>query len=277
MELEIRHSTGSKDSSASRVNCIEVGTGKICLQGGEANALSSGLNEPISQRRGRHPWLQRETRNTILPMRGLHHRAGLVLQGLGILSVVLLVQGCPSKAPPPGVRFPITSGSHHTLPTAQQRILVWGEPPLTEVALEWLLSHHYSAIMTPERDSFQTPQASRRFADRTVALAVAKEMKADFVLFLEREDSQEGALIEPQCGPLFSVNVNVRGVSRESGDVTLRGNAHYPHCVDLSGETFRSLTCQALATAWGLRPPGQLDIPSGLMCTAGQTEPIPIR
>jgi hypothetical protein len=206
-------------------------------------------------------------------MRGLHYRAGLVIQALGILSVVLLVQGCPSKAPPPGVRFPITSGSHSTLPTVQQRILVWGDSPLTEVAVEWLLSHHYSAIMTPERDPFQAPQASRRFADRKVALSVAEEMKADFVLFLEREERKEGALIEPQCGPLFSVNVNVRGVSVGSGDIALRGNAHYPHCVDLSGETFRSLTCQALATAWGLRPSGQLEIPSSLMCTAGQTEP----
>jgi len=210
-------------------------------------------------------------------MRGIHHRAGLTLQALCILSVVLLVQGCPSKAPPPSVRFPITSGSHNTLPTAQQRILIWGEPPLTEVAVEWLISRHYSAVMTPERDPFQTTQASLSFSDRKVALSVAQEMKADFVLFLEREESKEGALIEPQCGTLFYVNVSVRGVSSESGDMAMRGNAHYPHCVDLSGDTFRSLTCQALATAWGLRPSGQLDIPSGLMCTAGQTEPIPIR
>lgn len=210
-------------------------------------------------------------------MRGIHHRAGLIIQTLGILYVVLLMQGCPSKAPPPGVRFPITSGSHHTLPPVQQRILVWGDSPLTEVAVEWLLAHHYAAILTPEGNHLRVPQASHRFADHTVALAVAGEMKADFVLFLEREENKEGALIEPQCGPLFSVDVNVRGVSVESRDITLRGNAHYPHCVDLSGETFRSLTCQALATAWGLRPSGQLEIPSSLMCTAGQTEPAFLR
>jgi len=102
-------------------------------------------------------------------------------------------------------------------------------------------------------------------------------MQADFVLFLERAESKDGALIEPHCGPLFSVDVRIRGLSVESGDASLRGNAHYPHCVELSGETFRNLTCQALATAWGFRPSGQLDIPSSLMCTAGQTEPIPSR
>ena len=210
-------------------------------------------------------------------MRGLLHHPGLALQALCLLSVVLLVQGCRSKAPPSTVRFPITSGSHHTLPTEQQRILVWGNPPVAGVAVDWLHSRHYAAILTPARDPFQAAQASQGFSNRQVALAVAREMKADFVLFLEHDESTEGALIEPQCGPLFYVNVSVRAISVESGDMALRGNAHYPHCVDDSSETFRNLTCQALATAWGLRPSGQLDIPSGLMCTAGQTEPIPIR
>jgi len=210
-------------------------------------------------------------------MRSLHPRDGAAVPVLWLLSVVLLVQGCSSKSPPPGVRFPITSGSHTILPTAQQRILIWGDPPLADVAMEWLRSHHYSSILMPEKGPFYTPQVSYSFSDRKMALAVAKEMKADFVLFLEREESKEGALIEPQCGSLFHVSVNVRGLSVESGDTVLRGSAHYPHCVELSGETFRNLTCQAFAIAWGFRPSGQLDIPSSQMCTSGQTEPTPIR
>ena len=210
-------------------------------------------------------------------MRGIHHHAGLVIQAVGLLSVLLLLQGCHSKAPPPGVRFPITSGSHTILPTAQQRILVWGDPPLTDVAVEWLTSHHYAAILRPGSEPFQATQTSRSALEHTLALSVAEDLKADVVLFLEREQNKDGALIEPQCGALFYVNVNVRGLVLESGDTALRGSAHYPHCVDLSGKTFRSLTCQALATAWGLRPSGQLDIPSDLMCTAGQTDPLPIR
>jgi len=206
-----------------------------------------------------------------------HHRTGLAIQMLCLLSVVLLVQGCRSKSPPSSVRFPITSGSHAILPTARQRILLWGDPPLTDVAVEWLRSHHYSSILMPESGPFPAPHISHTLSDHKVALAVARGMQADFVLFLERAESKDGALIEPQCGPLFSADVRIRGLSVESGDVALRGNAHYPHCVELSGETFRNLTCQALATAWGFRPSGQLDIPSSLMCTAGQTDPIPIR
>lgn len=195
----------------------------------------------------------------------------------GILAVVLLLQGCPPKPPPSGFRFPITGGAHTILPTAEQRILIWGDPPVADVAVEWLRAHHYSSILMPDRGPSQVPEVSHRYTDRIAALAVAEEMKAEFVLFLERDESKEGALIEPHCGPLFYVSVNVRGLSVESGDTALRGNAHYPHCVELSDKTFRSLTCQALATAWGFRPSGQLELPSSLMCTAGQTSPTPSR
>lgn len=129
----------------------------------------------------------------------------------------------------------------------------------------------------PESSPLHTSQVSHSFSDRKVALAVAKDMKAEFVVFVEREESKEGALIEPQCGSLSHVSMNVRGLSVESGDTVLRGSAHYPHCVELSGETFRNLTCQAFAIAWGFRPSGQLEIPSSQMCTSGQTEPTPIR
>jgi len=207
----------------------------------------------------------------------MHDRVNLVITLSCLLCFALLTQGCPSKPPPPSLQFPVTSGSHTNLPTAQQPILIWGDPPLIDVAVEWLRSHHYSNILVPDSGPFQAARVSHNFSDRKAALAVAKEMKAEFVLFLEQEEKKEGALIEPQCGPLFYVNVNIRGLLVESGETALRGSAHYPHCVDLSEKTSRSLTCQAIATAWGFRPSGQLDIPSSLMCTAGQTAPMPIR
>lgn len=143
--------------------------------------------------------------------------------------------------------------------------------------MEWLRAHHYANLLMPYQGPFLAPRIAHSLSTRKAALAVAREMKAEFVLFLEREETKEGALIEPHCGALFSVTVNVQGLSLESGDTTLRGSAHYPHCVDLSDKTIRNLTCQAFATAWGFRPSGQLEIPSSLMCTTGQTAPTPIR
>jgi hypothetical protein len=163
------------------------------------------------------------------------------------------------------------------LPTPQQRILVWADSPLSEAAEDWLKSHRYADVLVPERGPVHVRDVSHRFSNRAVALALARELSAEFVLFVESENSKDGALIEPSCGPRFHVNVDVHGVRMQSGDVALRATAHYPHCVELGGETLRSLACQAFATAWGYRPSGQLEIPSDLMCGVGQTEPVPIR
>jgi hypothetical protein len=190
---------------------------------------------------------------------------------------MILLQGCISKPPPMAVHYPITSGSHEALPSSRDGILVWGEEPLTDLAVEWLIAHHYAAVIRPTTERSQAKEQTHTFSDRTLALSVAQHVKADFVLFLDREESKQGALVEPRCDDQFYVNVTVRGVSVPTGAVVWRGNAHYPHCVDLSRRTFQSLTCQALATAWGLRPSGQLEIPSSLMCTTGQTEPAFLR
>ena len=196
---------------------------------------------------------------------------------LCVLFAVLFLQGCPSKPPPAGVRFPIASGSHTNLPATDQPILVWADPPLIEIAVEWLQAHHYSNLSMPETHPVRSPQIAHNFSTRKAALAVAQEMKAQVVLFLEEDATKDGTLLERDCGSLFNVNVDVRGLSAENGDLALRGNAHYPHCVNRNDKTLRGLACQALATAWGFRPSGQLDIPSTLMCTAGQTDSIPVR
>ena len=193
-----------------------------------------------------------------------------------LLCASLWLQGCPSKRPP-GVHFPIANGSHSTLPTTDQQILIWADPPLVDLATEWLRAHHYSRLLTPHDGPLGPPQLAHDLSTRNAALAVAQEMKAEVVLVLEREATKEGALIEPHCGPRYHVGVDVRGLSAKNGDTSLRGHAHYPQCVDLSDKTIRSLTCQAFATAWGFRPSGQLEIPSSLMCTAGETAPAPAR
>ena len=201
----------------------------------------------------------------------------LLSRTLCLLSTMLMLQGCPSKPPPSGVRFPITGGSHRVLPSAGQPILVWADPPLADLAIEWLRIHHYASVAVPHGSPLQPGQIAHNFSTRSAALAIAREMKMDVVIVLEREATKEGALIESDCGRQYDVSVDVRGLSVETGEMTLRGYAHYPHCVDLSDKTLRNLTCQAFATAWGFRPAGQLDIPSTMMCTAGQTDPTPSR
>ena len=208
----------------------------------------------------------------ILPVEQ-RYRIGSAITLTSILTVLLLLEGCSSKPPLSGVHFPITSGFHTLLPTEQKRILIWGDPLLNHLAEEWLRSHHYSHILLPHLDSLAIPPALRTASDRQAALTLATELQAEFVLILEREELKEGALIDPHCGSFFNINVDVRGLSVERRETVLRGSAHYPQCVERSDKTFQNLTCQALATAWGFRPSGQLEIPSTLACTAGQTTP----
>ena len=103
------------------------------------------------------------------------------------------------------------------------------------------------------------PQISQASSDRQGMMTVAAEQNAEFVIILEREELNDGALLKPHCGSLFNIHVNVRGLSVENRKTVLLGNAHYPHCIERSDTTLQNLTCQALATAWGFRPSGRLD------------------
>ncbi|HKY72913.1 MAG TPA: hypothetical protein VJL88_13420 [Nitrospira sp.] len=204
------------------------------------------------------------------------HHTALRLFYLLLLLALLFTQGCHSK-PAPGVRFPITNGFHTTLPSPSQRILIWADPPLVDVAAEWLRTHHYSDVLMPAKHPLQNSRIAHNLSTSHAALAVAREMKAEVVLVIERGATKDGALIQSDCGALYHANVEVRGLSVQNGDTALRGSAYFPHCVDFSEKTLRSLTCQAFATAWGYRPSGQLDIPSNLMCTTGESAPVPTR
>src|SRR5919108_2215149 len=98
------------------------------------------------------------------------------LTALASVLFMLCVQGCPAKRAP-GVRFPITSGFHSVLPSTEQRILIWGDPPVADVAMEWLRTHHYSHLMVPGKSPLQAPQIAHTLSTRNAALAVAREMK----------------------------------------------------------------------------------------------------
>jgi len=192
---------------------------------------------------------------------------------LWFLSAALLLQGCSSKGKPTGVHFPVTSGSHRILPAAEQPILLWAGPDVTDAAIEWLRSHHYAHVIVANQGLVREAQSVPARSDHKAALDLAGNMHAEFVLLLEREASKEGTLIEPQCGARFFVEVTLLGLSVNNGETVLQARAHYPQCVQLNGRITRSLTCQTFATAWGFRPSGQLNLPSNLMCTAGQTAP----
>lgn len=200
-------------------------------------------------------------------MKTPHYSIDSVIGLTGLLSILCLVGGCSSPHSSAGVHFPITSGFHTFLPTGRQRILLLGDPYSTRVAEEWLRSHRYAQILIP-------PQTPGTRSDRHAALAQAAELNAEFVLIVELQETHEETLLQSRCDTRFNTSIDVRALSVERGETVLRGRAHYPQCVEHNDTIIQNLTCQALATAWGFRPSGQLEIPSRMACTAGQTAPV---
>jgi hypothetical protein len=135
------------------------------------------------------------------------------------------------------MHFPITSGRPTDLPPrgATLRVIaVDGEVMRTTVV--WLERHGYRVI-----------QAAG----------------ADAAILCEVVD-------QPAIWAGVTSEVIIR-LQRPSGTASvILGRAMMPIATRGEG-VLHDLTCQALATAWGYRPSGQLDIPSEQMCTAGMT------
>jgi hypothetical protein len=94
---------------------------------------------------------------------------------------------------------------------------------------------------------------------------------------LERSQLDQ-ILAEQQLRLVFidttSSAVSIRAVDLESGKIRWTGSAHYRDMrIKEPGDSSMTLTCQALATAWGFREPGDIYIPSQQMCTLRDTRP----
>ncbi len=78
---------------------------------------------------------------------------------------------------------------------------------------------------------------------------------------------------------LYSSSVTIRGLATATHRVGWTGRAEFLFLGTVSvhrlDEAFHNLTCQALATAWGFRPPGQHDIASAAMCNPEAHRPTP--
>jgi hypothetical protein len=102
-------------------------------------------------------------------------------------------------------------------------------------------------------------------------LGIARSLGVELVLLADSKSSPSSGYTAINRS-IHGVDVTVRGVNVRTGQIEWQGRAHYPEGIDPPADALTMLVCQALATAWGFRPGGQLAIPSKLMCTAGQTE-----
>lgn len=140
---------------------------------------------------------------------------------------------------------PILSGSHATLPPTSGPLIVWGNhPAIVTAATSWLQGRGYTLI---ERAAIQAlledPIEEGTVEDVTEAnvLRAAKTLNVDQVVFVHRS------------GDIRAPLVSARGIDVQSHRVDWNGYGHYQTFVtEPFSHLLVSLTCQALAKAWGV-------------------------
>lgn len=144
---------------------------------------------------------------------------------------------------------PITNGFHTDLPKQATATIVWGDDlSAVGTATTWL---QRQGLAVTERSllasmlEIENIELTHTLKDEVSILQTAKKIGAQEVVFVDRGGDDRAPMI------------SVRGVQAESGRVHWSGTARYgTFKTRPPKDTLANLTCQALATAWGLREPG---------------------
>jgi hypothetical protein len=156
--------------------------------------------------------------------------------------VILLLTGCASA--------PVTDGYHADLPKPGTQTIVWGnDVSAVGIATTWLQKRGLAVI---ERNRLALDlnanniQLTNTHRDEPTLLEAAKKLQVSEIVFVDRGGDDRAPMI------------TVRGVSVESGWVTWSGSARYATFETRPPkDALANLTCEALATAWDFRRPGQ--------------------
>ncbi len=218
---------------------------------------------------------------------------------IGLCSAFILVSGCSGfgAAGSGGARegtwgyYPITDGFHQALPKPGGRIVVWGgHPAATGTAINWLQRQGLRIVERAQLQKVFDEQSIRLTHtpdDEAHVLRVGKLVGADAVAFLDTpitggNRTTGGGFAYGGIGgssmdssSVYSTSAWIRGVSIETGEVLWSATARYEQSHAGLDDVLAELTCHALATAWGYRQPGKLDVLPN-MCMMKGPPPFPI-
>ena len=193
-----------------------------------------------------------------------------------LLPVFLVLSSCGFL---PTNQYAVTDGFHHSLPQKDTRIVIWGNSPtVTGTATTWLQKRGLRVVERAKLLQLFEEQRIRlthTADDEGPILRVGKLLGAEMVVFTDASVTSgvvSNYSVNAYGGggrsePVNSSAVSIRGVEVETSEVVWNGTARYPQQTGGSAEdALVKLTCQALATAWGFRPPGDQAITSQSMC-----------
>ncbi len=158
-----------------------------------------------------------------------------------LMLIIGLLSGCAST--------PITDGHYVRLPEGNTPVIVWGNhPAVVETTTTWLKKRGLRLFDPASLESVLDEKALRwehTFEDEKNIIEAAKKLGAKEVVFAN------------QYGDRRAPSVSVRGLNVEDNLLEWMGSARYSGFLkDPKNDMLARLTCQALATAWGYRKPG---------------------
>ena len=180
-------------------------------------------------------------------------------QIISIACIGMMVAGCSTV---------VTDGYRSMLPQSGTRTVVWGnDVSAVGVATTWLQKRGLSVVerstLVKELEAeaeelIRTIDLGHTLKDEAIVLRAARKANLQEVVFVDRSGDDRAPV------------VTVRGVIVESGDVHWSGSARFSeHQNRPAKHTIPNLTCEALATAWEFRPPGnKWFVSSEAMCDA---------
>lgn len=157
---------------------------------------------------------------------------------------------------------PVTDGFNSRMSDGNETIVIVGNNnAANSVATIWLQKRGLSVLERSQLDQILAEQQLRLVRssdDEAMLLHVGRIAGASQIIFIDTTSSA----------------VSIRAVDLESGKIRWTGSAHYRDMrIKEPGDPGMTLTCQALATAWGFREPGDIYIPSQQMCDLRDTRP----
>jgi hypothetical protein len=173
------------------------------------------------------------------------------------------------------IETPITDGYHSKLPSPYTRAVVWGTRPDTVQSVStWLLKR---GILVVDQTKLMQAAADQKVSIsgyqylETDVLRTAKLVGARLVVFANAEvGSWEVLGMDyglPRSMKVYSGTISLRAVDVNTGEIEWSGKAQSSDRFNNLEEGISQLTCHALATAWGLRNPGNTSPET--ICQAG--------
>lgn len=166
-----------------------------------------------------------------------------------------------------------TDGSYLRLPDNSTRALVWGTEPESIKSLKtWLLKQRIPLIDDVKVNQLASEKGLHQPVSNPDVLKLAKTLGANQVIFVDADvhKSQREEILSFLSQPaIFKVSIFLRALNAETGEIDWSGKAQSSEPFTNLSEGIHQLTCQALATAWGLRSPGTATASS--VCLPGQS------